>query len=1171
MYFSASHKRIFPLILIFTFFLVFFSPILLAEEPKHVLPYPPRFLGELEASNNQVEKGDLMVPLYGNNDQMIHIDVNGRYGNHEGSSMGSFGGGYRGIFGDYLLGAYFFGDSNRTASHNRFQVANPGVEFMTNRWDIHLNGYIPMSRRTQLEGVFFGEQLGMTDFVSFSGHTQYDVLFNQFETVGSGVDAEVGLTLPTSNRVRVFVGGYQFRFKEAESMRGMEGGVEVPINQVLMVGVKGRTDNIQGGAAFLTVRLTLGGKNKEGPPEIQDRILDPIPRHLAAMGKGAGVPTQSVFIPKDGEKVPVVQDIWFFTTDNGSTFVNENGRNNCTFENPCRAVDYNQNNVNLINNIDPGNRFYFDPGPYPLVNNVDNFNGVPGANQLTLNRGQSMYGRTKGYLRPALDNDRPDFGGSLKLTGNHLLTNLNVNGSGTPENVGITGNGASNLVLNQVGVSNYRGSDASAPNETGGDAAGIAFTNGSNIKLTQVSVSNITGGSGSAGSSGTSGLDNPGGTGGNGSSGTSGAAGGQAIGIKLVNAQSISLENTSIGNITGGAGGEGGAGGSGGNASQSGDNRNAVGGIGGSGSTGGLGGNATGIQVDQSSVTLNTIALQQINGGVGGNGGTGGTGGAVDANNTAGGMDGFAGGSQGGTGHAGNGGSGGIGGAGGGVFAMVSNNSQVNAIGSSINLSSIQGGTGGVGGIGGTGGSADALNNVNNGVAGGGASNNTDSSAGMGGGIGGTAGIGGNGGDAVGISLSGGSFTLAAQSISLSNIQGGAGGSGGAGGAGGTANASGNTKDGYAGGSANGSNQLGSKGGKGGGTGSTGGTGGAGGAVTGILSTSGAQLSFSSGSMTLSSINGGTGGTGGSGGSGGNADANNNAGDAALGGGAAFGEGIGGTGAGNGGAGGSGGVGGEAVALSVGSADTWNFSRPVTLTSIRGGTGGTGGVGGSGGHANVQNNTGGISNAVAGGGATGGSPQGGKGAGDGGSGGTGGVGGDSVGVVNNGVLIASAGLTISQIQGGQGGSGGTGGIGENANAEGNANRGIGGAGTIGGTGGSGGGTGGTGGSGGNGGNAQYLTGNAITGSVNSQNLSGGNGGSGGIGGDGGDGKAINNGGGNTQGHGGAGSSGGTGGTGGTAGATPGQPGSAGGGGSPAVNENGGTGGSSGNGGNGGVT
>ena len=80
---------------------------------------------------------------------------------------------------------------------------------MTNDWDLHINGYIP-TKREKSEGIFFGNQLGITDFVRFSGHQEFDNLFEKVEEVGAGFDAEVGYTIPGKRRYRLFGGGYFF-------------------------------------------------------------------------------------------------------------------------------------------------------------------------------------------------------------------------------------------------------------------------------------------------------------------------------------------------------------------------------------------------------------------------------------------------------------------------------------------------------------------------------------------------------------------------------------------------------------------------------------------------------------------------------------------------------------------------------------------------------------------------------------------------------------------------------------------------------------------------------------------------------------------------------------------------------------------------------------------------
>ena len=48
---------------------------------------------------------------------------------------------------------------------------------MGNSWDFRVNGYIPVSSQSIIPALF-ADQMGIYSYVTFTGHTQFDQLFN---------------------------------------------------------------------------------------------------------------------------------------------------------------------------------------------------------------------------------------------------------------------------------------------------------------------------------------------------------------------------------------------------------------------------------------------------------------------------------------------------------------------------------------------------------------------------------------------------------------------------------------------------------------------------------------------------------------------------------------------------------------------------------------------------------------------------------------------------------------------------------------------------------------------------------------------------------------------------------------------------------------------------------
>lgn len=384
-----------------------------AESNSTAFPLHPRVLGEGFFGNRALGEADAMLPILGNQDGIFYVDGLGKVGSDDGY-LGSLGAGFRGVYNNYLWGAYVFGDYNRAARGHHFPVVNPGLELMTNYWDAHVNGYFPTSKRKS-EGTFLGTQLGTTQYISFRGHSQFDNLINVVEEVGNGVDGEIGLTLPEVRYLRLFTGGYHFNLQNARDINGVVGGVEMPINNNLSASVRDSYDRVQKNTALFTVRLTLGGINKGEPPNVSERILDPIPRHLGTWDTGSGIPSEQAYI-NTGVRVLTRDNIWFFSNA-GTPFIAANGFSNCTFENNCINTSFTQSTVNAIDGISPNANFYLGNGTY--------FTGAPTSflpASISMHEGQAVFGRSADFVQAQQQIIR----GQLVLEGKNTFDSIAV-------------------------------------------------------------------------------------------------------------------------------------------------------------------------------------------------------------------------------------------------------------------------------------------------------------------------------------------------------------------------------------------------------------------------------------------------------------------------------------------------------------------------------------------------------------------------------------------------------------------------------------------------------------------------------------------------------------------------------------------------------------------------
>jgi hypothetical protein len=391
-------------------------------------PLPPRVSITGLAGSDYTSSGDGMVPLVGDADQIWYGDVQGRYG-EKGTWMGSLGTGYRRVVDNArILGGYVFIDRNESERGNHFWLASPGIESLGNDWDFRVNGYIPISSRQKDAGTVFADDLGDCQFVNFTGHQQFDHLFDLHEEVNAGVgfDGEIGRVLPFLMQTRAYVGGYHFQFKDSENMNGVSGRLEYPAMPHVNFIASDNYDNIQHNTVLIGVRLSAGGfSNEKVPTTIEERILDPITRNLGSQDSGTGVP---ILLTKHDEDRNVLErdNIYFFTANDGNAFVAANTTANCTFEHPCTGGSWSQTTVDSINGFAPNTNFYFNSGTYTNVGT-----GTAPNATVSLNNGQSMYGRSATYRCPANGNERPLLLGGFNLIGNNILDSLRVLNSST--------------------------------------------------------------------------------------------------------------------------------------------------------------------------------------------------------------------------------------------------------------------------------------------------------------------------------------------------------------------------------------------------------------------------------------------------------------------------------------------------------------------------------------------------------------------------------------------------------------------------------------------------------------------------------------------------------------------------------------------------------------------
>lgn len=367
------------------------------------LPLPPRLSILGLGGDNEVINGDGMVALAGNENGIWFLDGQGKTA-FQSSWVASLGTGIRIPQEDKrILGAYLFGDYNTSGSDKNYWFVSPGLESMGQLMDFRLNGYIPVGTQRNFVSSGFADNFGNYDYVSFSGHNQYDAIVNNYEEVGWGFDGEAGIRLAKLAGLRLYAGGYHFNMQNTNDINGVSGRIQVPVNSHIEFNVRDSYDNEQHNTIELGIRFTIGGVNKSPRSSyqpIRERLLDPIERNLATLGQGTAEPVakeQEVVNP-DNPLVLERSNIWFFSPTGTDTFEDSSS---CTAENPCVNTDFTQSTIDAINagpdspvnvypfpSSDPS--FYLAPGQYSILNNGSPF----------VFTDDSVYGRSANFFQP---------------------------------------------------------------------------------------------------------------------------------------------------------------------------------------------------------------------------------------------------------------------------------------------------------------------------------------------------------------------------------------------------------------------------------------------------------------------------------------------------------------------------------------------------------------------------------------------------------------------------------------------------------------------------------------------------------------------------------------------------------------------------------------------------
>lgn len=394
------------------------------RSPSSFFPHTGRALAYgTVASDVKTVGGDAMLPVYGNNAGFAFADFMGDYGNNT-TYLVSPGLGYRQVINNQIMGGYFFGDYNRGNLDENFWVLSPGFEWMTSHWDAHVNGYFPIETSIQTGNTDFLSTYGNNSQVGFETgtHNQYDEIVAPYAVIGNGVDMEVGYSFAELSglRSRVYIGGYYYSppndsvngvndYSDINNITGVTAGFEQPINKNLHLSIYNSYDNINNYVVGVSLTATFGQDSTVFSNNIQDRLLDPVERHVGIINTAAGTYDQQDL--QDVGYGLQYDNVYFISPSTDSLLTNDNSEDFATYG---HSAELTQNTLDTIYAQSPGGSRIYIQGGTGAVYPVDASTATQSDNLAPFNElgfyvygNQDFYGRSTDYTEPASSDEQP--------------------------------------------------------------------------------------------------------------------------------------------------------------------------------------------------------------------------------------------------------------------------------------------------------------------------------------------------------------------------------------------------------------------------------------------------------------------------------------------------------------------------------------------------------------------------------------------------------------------------------------------------------------------------------------------------------------------------------------------------------------------------------------------
>lgn len=404
---------------------IFFVGLHIAYADPVSFPLPARLdLNMFGVSSHDHQLGglnyDAMLPLIGDTQHLFYINATGQGSQTKTGSLSWANGvglGYRWIENDSaILGAYVFGERMHARDVYTW-LASPGLEFLTQRWDFHINAYAPIGFHEQVT-MNTGDYFGLPG-IEFSGHSLVHSLYQRYRDLGKGADVQLGYRV-SDTPLKLNLSGYYFKMLHSgQRVRGIAIGTQYWLNKRLNLSANYSHDNVYQNSIALGLGIRLGGVSDPfNQKYLVQRMTDPVARHVFGTTHNSVLPNYYGY-EKLGQIV-LQNNIFFFNRDVQDQALVSN-LEQCTYERPCGPKQFTQETVNAISRLQKGasSTLYFNGGDY-----VAEVQDKDEDTLMVIPENQNLESRTLNYMQSAILEQRTAFHGGMELSGNNMLRNL---------------------------------------------------------------------------------------------------------------------------------------------------------------------------------------------------------------------------------------------------------------------------------------------------------------------------------------------------------------------------------------------------------------------------------------------------------------------------------------------------------------------------------------------------------------------------------------------------------------------------------------------------------------------------------------------------------------------------------------------------------------------------